>query len=84
MSLSCPKVVFYTKAGCHLCDDARTLLDEIATQIPFELTEIDIRSTHELFDEYRYQIPVIIIDETTIVAGRIEYEELAHAFHLSL
>ncbi len=76
------KVTFYTKAGCHLCEDAREMLDDIAAQTEFELTEIDIRSNPAIFEEYRYRIPVIIIDATTVVEGRIAYSDLARAFHV--
>jgi len=79
---SLTKVIFYTKAGCHLCDEAREMLDEIAGQKDYELTEIDIRSNPEIFETYRYRIPVIIIDETTVVEGRIDYDDLARAFDL--
>jgi glutaredoxin len=62
-------VTFYTKAGCHLCEDARELL-----------TEIDIRSDPAVFELYRYRIPVIVVNEKTLLEGRIEAEELALAF----
>ena len=78
-----PRVTFYTKAGCHLCDDAREMLDEIATQKDYELTEIDIRTSPELFEMYRYRIPVILVDETLVAEGRIEYSELASTFQLT-
>jgi glutaredoxin len=77
-----PQVVFYTKAGCHLCEEARDMLDDIAAEIVYNLTEIDIRSDPAIFEEYRYRIPVIIIDNETIVEGRIEYRDLAKAFAL--
>ena len=73
-------VTFYTKAGCHLCDDAREMLEEIATDITYKLTEIDIRSDLALFEQYRYRIPVIIVDGTHVVEGRIEYNDLLSAF----
>lgn len=75
-----PQVMFYTKAGCHLCDEARDMLDDIAAETAFELTETDIRTSPELFEQYRYRIPVIIIDDTLLVEGRIAYRDLAHAF----
>ncbi|HLG61751.1 MAG TPA: glutaredoxin family protein [Ktedonosporobacter sp.] len=77
-----PQVKFYTKAGCHLCEDARDMLDDIAALTPFDLTEIDIRSDLAIFELYRYRIPVIIVDETIVIEGRIEYEDLAKAFHV--
>ncbi|TMD86311.1 MAG: glutaredoxin family protein [Chloroflexi bacterium] len=77
-----PRVTFYTKAGCHLCDEARDMLDDIAAQSDFELTEVDIRSNPKLFEEYRYRIPVIIINDDTILEGRIDFSNLAKAFQL--
>jgi len=77
-----PQVTFYTKAGCHLCDEARDMLDDIAAQVAYELTEIDIRSNPELFEEYRYRIPVVIVNNEKVVEGRIEYRDLAQAFQL--
>jgi glutaredoxin len=74
-----PQVTFYTKAGCHLCEDARDMLDDIAAQTSFELTEIDIRSNLDIFEQYRYRIPVIVIDETILIEGRIDSSALAHA-----
>jgi glutaredoxin len=78
-----PHVTFYTKAGCHLCEDARDMLDEIAAQVSYELTEIDIRGNSEIFERYRYRIPVILIDETLVAEGRIEYSDLARAFNIA-
>ena len=74
------QVTFYTKAGCHLCEEARDMLDDIAAQTPYELTEIDIRSNTEIFEEYRYRIPVIIVNNDTLLEGRIEFRDLAKAF----
>ena len=77
-----PQVTFYTKAGCHLCEEARDMLDDIAAQLDYELTEIDIRSNSELFETYRYRIPVIIVNNEAVIEGRIEYRDLAKVFQL--
>ncbi len=76
------QVTFYTKAGCHLCEEARDMLEDIAALTPYELTEIDIRGNTDIFEKYRYRIPVIIINDETLIEGRIEFRELAKAFHL--
>lgn len=73
------QVTFYTKAGCHLCEEARDMLDDIAAQTPYELTEIDIRSNPQTFEEYRYRIPVIIVNNNRLLEGRIEFRDLAKA-----
>jgi glutaredoxin len=74
------EVTFYTKAGCHLCEDARELLEEIAEQTEYTLTEIDIRHDPATFEAYRYRIPVILINQETLLEGRIDADELALAF----
>lgn len=58
------------------------MLEDIAALTPYELTEIDIRGNPAIFEQYRYRIPVIIVNEDTLVEGRIEFRELAKAFHL--
>ncbi len=76
------EVIFYTKAGCHLCEEARDMLEDIAALTTYDLMEIDIRSNPIIFEKYRYRIPVILINNETIIEGRIEFRDLARAFHL--
>ncbi len=76
------QVTFYTKAGCHLCEEARDMLEDIAALTTYELTEIDIRGNPDIFEKYRYRIPVIIINGETLIEGRIAFRDLAKAFHL--
>jgi glutaredoxin len=52
------EVILYSRPGCHLCDDARAVLE--AEQIAFE--EIDIDRSDELLKRYLVRIPVISID----------------------
>jgi len=77
-----PQITFYTKIGCHLCEDARDFLDEIASEHPFDLTEIDIRSDMGSYELYRYRVPVIELNGVVIAEGRVEYNDLAAAFGL--
>jgi glutaredoxin len=79
-AITAPRVTFYTKAGCHLCEDARELLDEIATRQNYILTEIDIRGDLAIFEQYRYRIPVILVEDAALVEGRISLQELENAF----
>ncbi len=76
-----PQVTFYTKAGCHLCEEARDMLDDIAAETTYELTEVDIRSNPDIFETYRYRIPVIIIDNDIVLEGRIEFRDLVQALN---
>jgi glutaredoxin len=57
-----PQVVLYHAPGCHLCGRARDTLAEVATDIAFELTEVDISGDPELEASYREWLPVVEID----------------------
>jgi glutaredoxin len=55
-------LVLYGKPGCHLCDDARTLLDRLMRRYTFTLQDIDITTDPALFRMYDILIPVIVVD----------------------
>jgi glutaredoxin len=48
--------------GCHLCDSARRVLEDVRLEIPFELVEIDITGDPGLEARYRERIPVVLVD----------------------
>jgi glutaredoxin len=48
----------YSRPGCHLCDEARAVLDGIGE--PF--TEIDITTDDALHAAYLERIPVVALD----------------------
>ena len=56
------RLVMYSRPGCHLCDEARAMLDRIRTAVPFELSERDIDGDDALLRRYLERIPVIEID----------------------
>lgn len=58
-------VTFYSKPGCHLCDDARALLEDLGTRYPVMIEEVDIRSDPALFRKYDIRIPVITFPDGT-------------------
>ena len=55
-------VTLYGRPGCHLCDDARAVLERIRADAPFELVEEDIERDDELLKRYLERIPVIALD----------------------
>ena len=72
-------LVLYGKVGCHLCDEARALLDELAAEIDFELREVDILGDEALYERYKYRIPVIEIDGAAVLEGRFDLADLRAA-----
>ena len=62
------KVTLFSKAGCHLCEDAKAMLSRLTAVYPHHLTEIDITQDPALFNRYRYTIPVVRIGATELQA----------------
>ena len=54
-----PELLFYTTAGCHLCEYAEAMLAELAKSRAFKLTPIDISESAALVDRYGQTIPVV-------------------------
>lgn len=73
-------ITLYAKAGCHLCDEARDYLENAAAGHEFDLREIDIRRDPDLFERYRYRIPVIVVDGVERLEGRIEEADVRALF----
>ena len=53
-------MTLYERDGCHLCDEARVLLDEMLT--PAGYTRVDIETEDALVLRYGFRIPVIGLD----------------------
>jgi glutaredoxin len=56
------QVVLYGKPGCHLCDEAREVLERVRAELPFALSERDITHDDALHRAYLERIPVVTID----------------------
>jgi hypothetical protein len=55
-------VVLYGRPGCHLCEDALTIIERVRARVPFTLEQLDIDSDDALFKRYLERIPVVTID----------------------
>jgi glutaredoxin len=72
-------VTFYTKHHCPLCDKAHKLLQELQSEISFEIKTIDIYSNDELLERYGLMIPVVEIDGREVSFGQIQKEDVKKA-----
>ena len=50
----------YVRAGCHLCEDASVLLDEMIGADGYDV--VDIEADDHLLVRYAHRIPVLAID----------------------
>ena len=56
------KVVLYGRPDCHLCDEARAVVERVRADVGFKLEERDIEDDDDLFRRYLERIPVVTID----------------------
>src|SRR5262245_6506430 len=56
------RVVMYTRQGCHLCEDARRLLECQQRQYGFALAAIDVDTDADLTARYGLEVPVVTVD----------------------
>jgi glutaredoxin len=56
------EVVLYGRPGCHLCDEARAVLERLRGELRFALVERDIEADPALLRAYLERIPVVAID----------------------
>jgi glutaredoxin len=75
-----PRILtLYSKPGCHLCEDVRDLLDEVAGEFGLAVTTVDITTDEALFAAYRYEIPVVTCEGREVARGRIAEAQLLAA-----
>ena len=73
------KVELLTRAGCHLCDDARRLMERVAAPAGVPWAEIDVDGDPGLRAEYGDLVPVVLVDGKELGYGRIEEARLRRA-----
>jgi glutaredoxin-related protein len=70
------KVTLYFKNGCWLCDTAEEMLNGLKLKYDIHINKVDIESSDELYELYRFDIPVFEFKDGTTLNGRIKKKEL--------
>jgi glutaredoxin len=70
-------VVLYGRPGCHLCDEARAVIDRLRGELPpFDLREVDIDSDDRLLRAFLERIPVVEVDGRIVSELELDAEDL--------
>jgi len=72
-------VVLVTRSGCHLCDDALRLLQELGVEP--QLADVD--GDDRLFQLYDWRVPVVLLDGVPAAEGKITRDQLLAALDRS-
>jgi hypothetical protein len=73
-------VTLYGRPGCHLCDEARDAIAEVAAG-RIELREIDIESEDRLLKRYLERIPVVEVDGREVSELVFDRDAFTRALH---
>lgn len=74
-----PRITLYGKPGCHLCDDARLVVEAVCAETGESFEEVDITTSRDLMERYGEQIPVTFVDGRQHDFWRVSPERLRSA-----
>lgn len=77
--MSSARVLLYAKPGCHLCDDAREVIERVCADLGEGFDEVDITTSDALMREYGEQIPVTLVDGRRHDFYRVDEQRLRRA-----
>jgi glutaredoxin len=66
------EVTMYTRPGCHLCADAKTVMQPLLKEFGATLREVNIDEDAELGERYSWDIPVIFIGKHKAAKHRVD------------
>jgi len=69
-------ITLYSRPGCHLCEEMKSVVSLVARLMPITLAEVDISSDPELERQYGIEIPVLFVDGRKAAKYRIAEDEL--------
>lgn len=77
------RVTLYAKPGCHLCDDARSIIEVVCAEAGTSYDEVDITTSGELMERFGDQIPVTYVDGRQHDFWRVDPARLRKALGIS-
>ena len=74
-----PHVVFYTKPGCHLCEEAEREIDAARCHALYTFEKVNIEDDPDLTRRYGWDIPVVAVNGTVTFKHRLTAEDFKRA-----
>lgn len=53
------QLILYSSLGCHLCEQAKTLVEPFMAGTSWQLQEVEIADSEQLVEQYGTSIPVL-------------------------
>jgi len=70
------EIDIYSRPGCHLCDEAKVVIERVQSRYPFSLRVINIETDPDLEKAYGEQIPVVFINGNKAFKYHVDEREL--------
>jgi glutaredoxin len=74
-----PRVVLLSRPGCHLCDDARRVVERVVADLGEHYLERDITLDPAELREHGESIPVVFVDGVQVAYWRVSEARLRAA-----
>src|SRR6266568_2897154 len=74
-----PTITLLSRPGCHLCDEARAVIERVAADLGLRWTERDITESQDDLRDCGEMIPVTLIDGVQHDFWRVDERRLRHA-----
>ena len=73
------RITLLGRPGCHLCDDARAVIERVAAELGVGWEERDITASPEDMRDYWDKIPVTLVDGVQVDFWRVSETRLRAA-----
>jgi hypothetical protein len=70
------KLTYYYKEGCWFCDAAEEMINGMIEKYDLRIEKVDITSSDDLYELYRFDIPVFEFKDGTALHGRIKKKDI--------
>jgi glutaredoxin len=70
------RIEVYSRPGCHLCDEAKEVIDRVRVRHTFEVKMINIELDPALEAAYGSEIPIVLINGNKAFKYRVDEAEL--------
>jgi len=74
-------VTLYTRPGCHLCDEAKSVIAPLLGEFGATLREVNVDADPVLKDRYGWDVPVIFIGRKKAAKHRVDLEQFRKQLH---
>lgn len=64
-------IKYFTKSGCHICEEGYETLLDLNRTFPFNLEVVDITESDNLIEQYGLLIPVVEVENSVLQFGTV-------------